>query len=274
MQAERVHEAVHEIGGAREIAAAFQQCQHGEEHGEDRHEGDDDAGAAEDALGQQIDEPRGRPGQNGVEPALHRRDHSRLEPRLHRRRERKREPEGQAEGGEQQQQPPERMECDPVQPVGETDLPEARPRDGGAHHARDPLVAAAGDVEHRVFVLCQQGRDRLPHGRRQPGARQGRNLAIALEQLERHPVAVVRRRCLRPEQRADLREHVAVRRGDRRARGSKRLRRARERFSGRRLVPRVVRHDERALRGECVVHATAVRARRSRSARPRAPGGD
>jgi len=57
VQTEVVHEAVHDIAGAREVAGVFQQAEGDEEHQQDGQEGDHDAGAAKHPVSEQTREP-------------------------------------------------------------------------------------------------------------------------------------------------------------------------------------------------------------------------
>jgi hypothetical protein len=98
----------------------------------------------------------------------------------------------------------------PVQAVGQADLPKAGMNHRRAYHSGDPLIAAAGDIQHRVLMFLEHVRDRCPVAFRQPGLGLFCDLHVALKQFESDPIPLVGGRNVLVQQGADLRQHVSV----------------------------------------------------------------
>ncbi|OQA41067.1 MAG: hypothetical protein BWY52_02694 [Chloroflexi bacterium ADurb.Bin325] len=193
MQPHQVHEAIHHIRPAREIAHILQHAEQRKEDHQDRQEGQHRARAVDDPVVDQRQQPRGaarqRRGRQAAKPA----EHGHGQPLRDRRRDGIGQPEGHAEDRQQQAQPQQRVRRNSIQPLGDGDRAGARLGDRGAHHAPDPLVAPAGDVQVGVLVVEQDVVHLRPDGLGQRGLHDGGHLAVPLQQLQRDPLRLVRR---------------------------------------------------------------------------------
>ena len=210
VQPHQVHEAIHDVRAAGQIADILQRAEDGEEDDQDRQEGEHRAHAVDQAVGDQPEEPCRRPAQRERRQRIQRAQHLGRQPVGDGGRDRVGEPESHAEKPQQERQPGDRMRRHAIDPLGEGDGARLRLRDRRAHHAADPLVAPAGDVQVGILMLQQQSIQALPILRRQRRVHHRRDLGVAFEQLERHPILRVGRRGVIGDEAAHGSEHRLV----------------------------------------------------------------